>query len=113
MTARDCLLEPPWDCWTSTALPLFCRQYLLNAALKSWYSSRVGSYETLSSVRSAAEAEPASPARATAAARFLMKAFMIPFPRLETDLRTKEESVLGLAVGASRRAALEGRVVVV
>ena len=50
MTARAWPPEPPCDCLIVTVWPLFAFQYLMKAALKSWYSSRVGSYETFSSV---------------------------------------------------------------
>src|SRR5918994_2015097 len=63
-TARACFDEPPCDCWKVTALPVFACQCFAKAALKSWYSSRVGSYETLS--RSCA---PAGTARTAARAR--------------------------------------------
>ena len=43
ITARACLPEPPCDCLMTTSTPVLAFQYLLNAALKSWYSSRVGS----------------------------------------------------------------------
>src|SRR5829696_1692330 len=58
MTERACLLEPPCDCWTTTVSPVFAFQYLAKATLKSWKSSRVGSYDTFSSLTSLAPAHP-------------------------------------------------------
>ena len=52
MTERACLPEPPCDCRIVTFSLAFACQCLANAGLNSWYSSRVGSYETLSSVTS-------------------------------------------------------------
>ncbi len=43
ITARACLPEPPCDWLIATFSPLFPFQYFAKAALKSWYSSRVGS----------------------------------------------------------------------
>ena len=43
MTDRACLPEPPCEFFTVTVSPVLAFQYLANAALKSWYSSRVGS----------------------------------------------------------------------
>ena len=43
ITERACLPEPPWDCLMVTVSLLRFFQYLAKAALKSWYSSRVGS----------------------------------------------------------------------
>src|SRR5688572_3495457 len=48
ITERACALDPPCDCLIVTSCPLCCFQCVTNAALKSLYSSRVGSYETLS-----------------------------------------------------------------
>ena len=62
MTARACLPEPPCDWLMVTAWPVFAFQDVANAALKSWYSSRVGSYETLSSVTAACAARAPRPA---------------------------------------------------
>ena len=47
ITPRACPPDPPCDCFTVMVWPVFAFQYLVNAALKSWYSSRVGSYEAL------------------------------------------------------------------
>ena len=54
MTERAWRPEPPCDWLTLTVSPVFFFQYSANALLKSVYSSRVGSYDTLSSVTSAA-----------------------------------------------------------
>src|SRR5262245_42761101 len=48
MTARACAPDPPCDCLTVTACPVWSRQCFANARSNSAYSSRVGSYETLS-----------------------------------------------------------------
>src|SRR5215208_1070997 len=58
MTERACLLEPPCDCWTTIVSPVFAFQYLAKATLKSWKSSRVGSYDTFISLTSLAAAHP-------------------------------------------------------
>ena len=54
MTERAWRPEPPCDWLILTVSPVFFFQYSANDLLKSVYSSRVGSYETLSSVTSAA-----------------------------------------------------------
>ena len=69
MTERACLPEPPCDWLIFTSWPVLPFQYFANAALKSTYSSRVGSYDTLSSVtESAACAVRRRPVTATIAA---------------------------------------------
>ena len=76
ITARACLPEPPCDWLTVSVCPVLLCQCLAKAVLTSWYSSRVGSYETLSSFRPAGAPPPrlhcaanssrlASPARVT------------------------------------------------
>src|SRR5688572_9241045 len=68
MTARAWPPDPPCACFTLTVWPVFAFQYLMNAALKSWYSSRVGSYDVLRRLCAAAvaaAAESAAPTRAT------------------------------------------------
>src|SRR6476620_4312850 len=50
ITDRACLPEPPCDWLMVTACPFFTFHWAANAALTAWYSSRVGSYDTLSSV---------------------------------------------------------------
>ena len=50
ITARACAPEPPCDCLISTSCPVRRFHSCANAALMSLYSSRVGSYDTLSSV---------------------------------------------------------------
>ena len=60
ITARACAPEPPCDCLISTSCPVRRFHSWANAALMSLYSSRVGSYDTLSSVTfSCAAAVPA------------------------------------------------------
>ena len=54
MTERAWRPEPPCDWLILTVSPVFFFQYSANDLLKSAYSSRVGSYDTLSSVTSAA-----------------------------------------------------------
>ncbi|MNY50856.1 hypothetical protein D3C86_1863990 [compost metagenome] len=60
--------EPPWDCWMVTASWPWACQCWLKAVLNSLYSSRVGSYDTLSRVVCACTAalrdRPAMAARA-------------------------------------------------
>ena len=69
MTALACFPEPPCDCFTERSWEVFCFHCLAKALLKSWYSSRVGSYETFSnSVFAKTLAGDSSPkARITAA----------------------------------------------
>ena len=43
MTLRACLPEPPCDCLIVIFSPVFACHCFAKAALKSWYSSRVGS----------------------------------------------------------------------
>ena len=62
MTERACRPEPPCDCLMVTVSPVFFFQYALKDLLKSTYSSRVGSYDTLSKVTSAACARLAAAA---------------------------------------------------
>src|SRR5438045_625775 len=50
---RACLPEPPCDCLMVTSWPVLPFQYLAKAWLNSTYNSRVGSYDTLSSVTGA------------------------------------------------------------
>ena len=77
ITARACPPEPACDCLMLIVCPVFPFQYLTNAALKSWYSSRVGSYETLSSdwaaavVPSAASVTPSARTRRVDLNRFM------------------------------------------
>ena len=54
MTERAWRPEPPCDWLILTVSPVFFFQYSANDLLKSAYSSRVGSYDTLSRVTSAA-----------------------------------------------------------
>src|SRR5262245_3478581 len=71
MTARDCVLEPPCDCLIDSVSPGCSFWYLaVKAAFMSRHSSRVGSYETFSSVisRANAAATSARPATNVAAA---------------------------------------------
>ena len=49
ITDRACLPEPPCDWLTSSVCPVFCFHWSPNTLLTSWYSSRVGSYDTFSS----------------------------------------------------------------
>src|SRR2546425_10744092 len=116
-TARACLLDPPCDWFTTTLAPVFSFQYLANAALKSWYSSRVGSYETFRSFTSARAVPASSPpaaARATthrtgflfSIALSMVRGFMGIVPRSERDLEPIEDHLLVLSV-AARVAALE------
>ena len=62
MTERAWRPEPPCDWLILTVSPVFFFQYSAKDLLKSTYSSRVGSYDTLSSVTSAACATPAGAA---------------------------------------------------
>ena len=66
MTERAWRPEPPCDWLILTVSPVFFFQYSANDLLKSMYSSRVGSYDTLSSVTSAACATVAVPPMKTA-----------------------------------------------
>ena len=50
MIERACLPEPPCDCLIVTSCPVLAFQYFENAGLNSANSSRVGSYDTFSSV---------------------------------------------------------------
>ena len=58
ITERAWRPEPPCDWLIFTVSPVFFFQYSANDLLKSTYSSRVGSYDTLSSVTSPACAMP-------------------------------------------------------
>ena len=53
MMDRACLPEPPCDCLMTTFSPVLAFQLVAKAVLTCWYSSRVGSYDTLSRVTSA------------------------------------------------------------
>src|SRR5437763_1748596 len=70
MIERACLPEPPCDCLMETSCPVLAFQYFTKAALKSTYSSRVGSYETFSSCSGCAmdgrPVRPSTPAAAMA-----------------------------------------------
>src|SRR4051812_40296115 len=68
MIERACLPEPPCDCLTVTSCPVFAFHAFAKAWLNSTYSSRVGSYDTLSSVTGfcCATARDSVPARARA-----------------------------------------------
>src|SRR4051812_1939291 len=55
MTLRACAPEPPLESLIASFSPVFACQYFAKLALKSAYSSRVGSYETLSRVVCAKE----------------------------------------------------------
>ena len=68
MTERAWRPEPPCDWLIFTVSPVFFFQYSANDLLKSTYSSRVGSYDTLSSVTSAACATLPAPPMKTALA---------------------------------------------
>ena len=70
ITARACDPEPPCDCLISTSCPVRRFHSWANAALMSLYSSRVGSYDTLSSVTfSCAAAVPPMGATSASAKR--------------------------------------------
>src|SRR5689334_6865044 len=77
ITERACLPEPPCDCLIATFSPAFACQYLANAGLKSWYSSRVGSYDALRIVTSAwADVETTSAsAAASLRAKFIFSRY--------------------------------------
>src|SRR5690606_10974380 len=69
MTDLACLPDPPWDWRIRTSTPDFSLYALANAASTSRYSSRVGSYETFSSVREdcACAGKPSTKAAASVA----------------------------------------------
>jgi hypothetical protein len=67
MTERAWRPEPPCDWLIFTSSPVFFFQYSANDLLKSTYSSRVGSYDTLSRVISRAWAACPTPPTNTAA----------------------------------------------
>jgi hypothetical protein len=67
ITERAWRPEPPCDWLIFTSSPVFFFQYSANDLLKSTYSSRVGSYDTLSSVISLAWAAWPTPPTNTAA----------------------------------------------
>ena len=69
MTARTCLPEPPCDWLTVTSWPVFAFQAVANAVFTSWYSSRVGSYDTFSSDTGDAASSTATPTVGASAAR--------------------------------------------
>src|SRR4051812_28982544 len=125
MTARACLPEPPCDWRMVTSCPVFSFQYRANCWLKSSYSSRVGSYDTLSRVTGL------PPPWATAGAAPMLRARSMIDPETASRLRMvvcvplkesrsgservlepSHEEVLGLAV-AIRGAAVERGVLVV
>src|SRR5689334_9613363 len=116
ITERACLPEPPWDCRTVTSWPVFPFQYPANALLYSSYSSRVGSYDTLSSVTGlGAPCAAAGTAAAARALRAISKrvVFTGPLPKSsEGVLEAGGDEVLRLPV-AGGGAAGEGGVLVV
>src|SRR6266571_1060218 len=95
-----------------TAFPVLPRQYLAKAAFTSWYSSRVGSYETLRI--SWAGAGAAARARTRAAASGVvgdMGAFLRSIG-LEVDLRPGQERLLAGTVAEGSPAPERGLLVV-
>src|SRR5437773_10347368 len=112
MTERACFPEPPCDWLTVTASPAFAFQCFANAWLNSWYSSRVGSYETLSSVTSAPAARAgATPGEAAASSSSAARIPSVPMALmsipLERDLEAIEEHHLVRPIGSPCGAPLE------
>ena len=90
ITERACLPEPPCDWLTSSVCPVFCFHCAPNALLTSWYSSRVGSYDTFSSFTCAC-ATPAPSTSAAAAAitvNFSLVMFVLPSVRVVRDVKS-------------------------
>src|SRR6185295_18885545 len=119
ITARAWRPEPLCDWVTVTVSPVFFFQYSAKALLKSSYNSRVGSYETLSSLTSAAFATPAAPPMNTALAieissrRFQLGEFMLSGSNASVvDCEAREQRLLVIPV-AGRGAAVEAGVFVV
>src|SRR6476619_1489159 len=104
MTARACLPDPPCDWLTVTAWPVLAFQAAVNAAFTSWYNSRVGSYDTFSSVTDASACSGTATGwtnchTIAAAPRDRRTVRMTCFMRslLVSDLNPREQVSLGFA----------------
>src|SRR6185437_1544458 len=118
MTACACLPEPPCDWLITTSWPVFCFHCASKALLIASYNSRVGSYDTLSSVSVLASSAPQSAptvSRTVNVLRILL--FINPpsagtFISLKRQLPARVEDPLDRPV-AGAVAALEARLFII
>src|SRR4051812_38373991 len=102
MMALACLPDPPWAILKATSWPVSAFQCLAKAGLNSWYSSRVGSYDTLTMV-TWSEARPAAARSKVHAARVIKGDLSMGLPifdlvarserRAQTSRRTSNRSI--------------------
>src|SRR5262249_21606153 len=100
ITALACPPDPPCDFLIVTVWPVFAFEYLTNAALNSWYNSRVGSYDTFNSVCAQADVPNAASAAPKTSAPTIPFRVVIHDSDLKRHLRAEDECVLA-AIGSA------------